>query len=79
MGFCPVLSGMDGDPEGNGEGHDRLHLSLNEGEQPLEFLFRGLKDQFVMDLHDHLGGKAGFFDPVLDWIMATLMISAAVP
>ena len=57
---------MDRNLERDGEMHHGLHLILNQRECPLKFLLRDLKDQFIVDLHDHLGGETQFFDPVLD-------------
>src|SRR4030043_1116926 len=57
---------MDGDLERDREIGHGLHLLLDHWESLWNLLFRNLKDQFVVNLHDHLGGKTKFLDPVLD-------------
>jgi len=54
MGFCPIFSGMDRDLERNGDLHHCLHFSLDHRERLFDLFFGDLKDQFVVDLHDHL-------------------------
>jgi len=54
MHFRPILTRLDGDFKRDRELHDALHFLLDHGKGFLGFFLRDLKDQFVVDLHDHL-------------------------
>src|SRR3990172_5571975 len=60
MGLIPVPPRRNIDLEGNPQLDDPLHFPFYQGHYLFSLLFRRLKYQFVMDLHDHGCRKSPF-------------------